>query len=204
MRLNKTWFVSFPRSGHHMTIQMLRSYFGDDLRYVARYETDLQNHPETNLVKSHDFELVDVPTDEWKYIVLLRDPLEAIQSWYDLEVGDEKKSCEQDAFFKEKLEFWKGFVEKWVIGQQKRALIFHYRQMTTRPIPTLARVIRHISEGPLDVERLIQATKHVVDTGFRPNSYFGDPKWSGNKIVIRNDDLIERFSSMSGDKVDST
>lgn len=107
--MRKITCVTFPRSGHHMLINVLLKYFSGNLNYLEtggdKTETmcvdvltagDLQycefykhceqipcSNPKTNFQKNHDFGLKLPQTDKDFYIVLYRHPLESIVSIYN-------------------------------------------------------------------------------------------------------------------------
>jgi hypothetical protein len=105
--MNKVESISFPRSRHKLTTDLLRAYFGPAFRYA---DDDLNIPPDFDFLKRHDFDL-DVPilTDRW-YVVQVRDPFEAIHSWAAMDGSDYRQ------VFRDKLGYWSGFVRKWVLS----------------------------------------------------------------------------------------
>lgn len=124
-----------PRSGHHALVRCLLDLLPDELSYCDFYRHCRQvpcTDPATNYHKTHDFDLRLPIRDDLKYIVQIRNPLEAIPSWYKYKfnhpytrsgergwkkvldcwlLGDNRLHWE--FFFRQKTDYWKGFARKW-------------------------------------------------------------------------------------------
>lgn len=131
----KLFIVSFPRSGHHACVGFLNKVSDFANHYCEFYTCTKQNGASieceySNLqytkkklgcaagnryLKNHDFDLNLPFHKDCKYIVQYRHPFLSILSWYEMETGKGKDlPCWAD-FFKEKLEFWLQFIDKWVV-----------------------------------------------------------------------------------------
>lgn len=173
--IKKTEFITFPRSGHHFLERTLRRYFGDEFKYCEKYtEPDKRFEvcPETNAEKNHDFGLLTPIRDDRQYVVQVRDPFEAIQSWAELE---KIEKAVLPFFWKEKLEYFRGFVEKWVINDVPNRIVIHYRELADFPAETAYLVTTHITGKPgylQDFFRLRGITKEEVRNalGVRPGN----------------------------------
>jgi len=86
--------VSFPRSGHHMMIMLLRSIFeasGQHWNYCERYQPNHKCGDEHNIRKSHDFDLTLTVTPGQTYVVMVRrDRFRQLESYY-------RFNCKQEA-----------------------------------------------------------------------------------------------------------
>lgn len=93
--------------------------------------------------KSHDFHLSDpiLNTPGVRYVVLIRHPIPAIISWFELELREQPKLPDTAerfrGFFRSGLQFWERFVRKWVLpGADAPAFkscarkVFSYDQLT--------------------------------------------------------------------------
>jgi hypothetical protein len=116
--MRKVICVSFPRSGHHLLINILLKYFSSNVNYplTSGENTDRDcnrtliagklvyceyyNHcntmpcidKNTNFIKNHDFSLnLDILPDYY-YIILYRKPIEAIISLYEFTLKDSNKN----------------------------------------------------------------------------------------------------------------
>lgn len=127
--------VSFPRSGHHALVGFMNkvSDFADN--YCEFYSCTKHNGqtiecPFKNVnsrlkklgcgagkgyLKNHDFGLKLPYKKGCKYVVQYRHPFLSIKSWYEMESDKQKDMPEWSQFFDEKINFWIGFIEKWVI-----------------------------------------------------------------------------------------
>lgn len=87
--------VSFPRSGHHMMVKLLRSIFeasGQHWNYCERYQPNNKCGDEHNIRKSHDFELTQTVTPGQTYVVMVRrDRFRQLESYYRFNCKEEAK-----------------------------------------------------------------------------------------------------------------
>ncbi len=148
--MNRILNISFPRSGSHLTCEVLSNYFGDSFKF-CNYHTDFRKRPElckeTNFTKNHDHDLTwPVNFDHCdKYLVTVRNPLYAIASWrvhHRDEGGDIVESQERS---KQKVKFWADWVNKWVLSDIPNRLIVQYESMVTSPNRTFSQIVNFIS-----------------------------------------------------------
>jgi hypothetical protein len=154
--------VSFPRSGHHMQVDLLEDYFGPSFQYCEFYEVCHQRPcPATvnHLQKSHDDGL-DLRVDEdLDYLIQYRHPLFAIASEFELGVRrgtiDDAEQVWQP-FAVDKLGRWKAWVQKWVLDNKNpRALLFAYEEVLADPPAALARLAMFFApDDPLDRDQI--------------------------------------------------
>ena len=164
--------VSYPRSGHHMLVRLLTGYFGDALHYCEYYEHCQQSpcsDPLTNFQKNHDFDLA-LPNDAGRrYIIQYRHPVTAIISWFELalkngwkhDVREDTRECFA-RFLRDKMQYWRGFVRKWVIDNDHPAtVVLPYVQFSDQPESHFRQVLELIAPGhPVDEKLLVASLDH--------------------------------------------
>lgn len=149
----RTENVCFPRSGHHALKDVLADYFEDDFHYCELYlepQKNLEVCAATNYQKQHDFDLSTPVKTDRRYIVQVRNPIAAIQSWMDLDVRTGERAPFEyheawHAEFVNRLRFWKEFVEKWYVQRIERRFIIQYERLVARPRPTCISVIQFLT-----------------------------------------------------------
>lgn len=153
----RTMAVSFPRSGHHWLQRMLQEYFGDRLHYCESYvnpELKMGECKATNYQKSHDFSLDD-PIEKYQYLVQVREPEAALQSWYKLGWEDGSVLGSYEAFHRCKSAYWVAFLNKWTREDWKsksRRLVLYYSDLRRDPINKMALVIGFLTRNEEDVD----------------------------------------------------
>lgn len=153
--------VSFPRSGHKLVTDLLRAYFGPDFIYS---DGDLVVTPGAHWLKHHDEDLTLPVESTQRYIVQVRDPFDSMHSWYDMTrklVGLRESRATFTGIFSEKLDYWSGFVRKWVLTEHPNVWVFHYRDVVTQPVEALARMLQVFGESPSGWGRIVEAVKRV-------------------------------------------
>lgn len=166
--MHKTEAITFPRSGHHLLKNILEYYFEGQLHYCSLYsdppEMQLGTSPVTNFQKNHDFELATPVLEDRRYIVQIRDPIDAIESWFhmDRRVGWGGAGLPDYPQWKEfcsgKMGYYAKFVDKWVFNHVSNRLIVSYYDLLHRPENTITSVIQHFC-GTADIssKRLVEA-----------------------------------------------
>lgn len=145
MPIHPTECVSYPRSGHHALVSVLQAYFGNEFHYCESYETPHlkigQPGVLTNYQKNHDFGMDTELVPGRRYLVQIRHPLEAIESWeeHDLLVGAEPSTPQA------KLNQWVWFVNKWLYSPVPQRLVVWYQDLVTRPFEVCTSVIQFIT-----------------------------------------------------------
>jgi hypothetical protein len=164
--IGRTENICYPRSGHHLLVNILVRYFDDKLKYCEYYSDEehrLDVCPETNYQKNHDFRLTTPILQNLKYVVQIREPFEAITSHYELEVNLGKidpLKFDKKEYLTRKFKYFSEFCQKWVIDDVPNRLIITYRELTDTPFVTAGRVISHITNSAsVDVPRLDKAVK---------------------------------------------
>jgi len=152
----RTACVSFPRSGHHALTAVLRHYFGDELRYCDNYTSSdldqMHNNVLTNFQKEHDLVLDYLLMPDVKYLIQVRNPVHAIQSWIDFDAVVTGINANQtpDAWkktFSERLNFWNAWYQKWVLSDIVPRLVVEYESLVASPVSTIQQVILFMTNG---------------------------------------------------------
>jgi hypothetical protein len=192
--------MTFPRSGHRLLVSMLRQYFfnGEPVArenglYVSDVFTYCPNyghcraHPcsdaRTNFQKDHDFELDTPISATMAHVVQYRHPVNSLISWYVFALArkniprDSRRSWER--FARMQITFWKGFVDKWVLGPVPNRVAIRYEAFVERPEEQLRAVLGAFG-APVDEGRA-RAAVRAMDVGFKNQArdfrYF-DPGYS--------------------------
>jgi hypothetical protein len=137
--------ISYPRSGHHALVDLLRAYFGEGFVYgeIYREPTAVLGSlfPPVNYQKNHDFDLLTPVDAARNYLVQVRNPLESIESWetFDRRVGHTPDTAEA------RLDFWNAFVKKWVFGEVPNRLVVWYEDLVGAPVETCTAVIQFLT-----------------------------------------------------------
>lgn len=161
--IHKTECISFPRSGHHGLKMVLADYFGEEFHCCDNYVDDpsfrLGVHEATNYCKEHDLNLDHPVNPAFRYLVQVRDPLYAIPSWieFDSRVGAVRRTESREEWFKiykERVAFWQGWVEKWVLSDIWPRLVVHYDTLVANPFSTCESVVQFMTGEHPDPKRL--------------------------------------------------
>lgn len=154
--------ISFPRSGHHLLTSLLQEFFGGQLVFHSVYEnTGTQPIGEhgsvTNYQKNHDFDLTTLVREDRNYVVQLRNPIDSLASWreLDLRTGALFKADPADRAVwrdesKSRLEYFTGFTTKWLFSYVPNRLVVFYEDLVGRPEEVLTSVVQHL-RGKQDV-----------------------------------------------------
>jgi len=128
--MNKTLCITFPRSGHHLLVNILCKYFSNDVTFqeIQGDETTVHcrdviiagdfkycefynhcqsipcSHADTTFTKNHDFGFNVRITDRFNYLVLYRHPIASIVSWYEYILNTPLKNAFTAQMFVHKLE----------------------------------------------------------------------------------------------------
>ena len=138
--LDKVVCCSFPRSGQSLVRPVVMDYFGEKLKYCEWYdESHLRPNvcEETNFVKTHDRDLNWHIREDWKYLVLIRNPLDAVSSW---RIMEQEKNYNAGW----KLDLWARWTTRWVINPVPNRLIVSYESMVNNPQLTLMKIVDFI------------------------------------------------------------
>jgi len=158
--MNRIQNISYPRSGHHLLVNLLHDHLGDAFKYADPYgwhnekgektksepKKTLEDSPNCNYAKNHDFDLkLEVnPNSDITHIIQIRKPLPAIVSYFQFTVDegaipDTKESWR--AFAVEKAAYWQAFYEKWVLVPPSTSMLLWYDELISEPVLSLSQVL---------------------------------------------------------------
>lgn len=154
LNLRRTRFVTWPRSGHHWTVDLLKTAMPFKFRYLEHYSDggSLETHPRHNAQKTHDLQL-DVPVSRsYHYVVQVRNFEDSTLSWFKIEPDWN----DLETFRNEKREYRDKWMAKWVDGDVPNRLIVRYEEMVEDPKKWLMKVLFHIVRNlPPDTAELL-------------------------------------------------
>lgn len=203
--------VSYPRSGHHLTVRLLNAYFQDQFRYCGFYDQPAGccgqfpcTASNVNLTKNHDMDLgislsLGLPKlPEIPYLVLVRNFLDAVVSDYSLFLRrhpDDHRDTWQE-FAGRKMEYYRRFVRKWLLAEDGlEKLVVRYEDLTTQPEASLGRMVQFFhSPDPIELDRLRTVVKDALLEDVRPTQTEIVPQFG-----VRNRRKIEDFQHYDPD-----
>lgn len=149
--------VSYPRSGHSMTVRIVRRYFGSEFRFCEFYndyhgdccKSFPCTNPAVSFTKNHDFDLTDpanpgIPKlDGVPYLVMVRNFLETTVSGYNLFLRRNPDTPETwQRYVRLKLQHYRRFVHKWVLSDDSiEKVVVRYEDLTADPASVLKKVL---------------------------------------------------------------
>lgn len=153
--MKRTILTSFPRSGHHLLLGYLQSYYGPSLKYCDPYVCG--DCPEANILKSHDLELLDPIQGDGRIVLTRRDKLAALQSWFDFTVRHGKQEDSQDSW-KKFHDYGSTFYDLWLQKWTAVGPVFFYEDLVQQPQRVVFPAIQIISGGG----NVIRAMKAIL------------------------------------------
>ena len=176
---NKTFLISYPRSGHHLLVDSLLKYYGNSFKGrswevitkragklcycpesgIARRSNFNCINKDVNLKKDHDLNL-DLEIDpKYKYIVLYRHPFKSIISSFFIGKNKYGDKLSREDFFTHflpiKLKYWRGFTYKWVRDDSDHKMHITYVNLVDDFEDTVKKVVQFLqSEEEIDEERI--------------------------------------------------
>ncbi len=165
--------VSFPRSGHHILVDVLSNYFGSTFQYCGYYLRCEQrpcaarvNH----LQKNHDHELT-LPSDaHHDYLIQYRHPLHSITSHYEHKLRHGEIAPEQDSraaweeFALASVGHWRQWAQKWLIANTNpRAFKLAYEEIMADTPGVLSRLVQFFGPShPVDLGHLHRIIRRLA------------------------------------------
>ena len=143
--------------------------------YYCACDAHCNNFPcidkRTNFQKHHDYNLELGMKDGFKYILMYRDPLETLVSLYNYHLkkpydyffGEKVEDTSEgwEFFAKLAIEYWKGFIDKWIFEKNINdgdVLFIDYTEIIGRPFSTFFNIIRFIApDEKVDTKLLREA-----------------------------------------------
>lgn len=155
------YLVSYPRSGQHFVQRLIRRVLARD-DYCELYTCRVQGCPGRRMPladrspcpagrriqKSHDFNLSQPRHAAARYAVMIRNPVAAIMSWYEMDTGTAARDLYTPrpvpvqfadspetwrAYASERARYWSAFVLKWLTDPPPNVKAFRYEALTGDP-----------------------------------------------------------------------
>ena len=134
--IRRTQGVSIPRSGHAITFQLGRRYFGDKFVYCDPDGTNFCScrtvpcvNPETTFGKNHDFALRKstgvILRKDVDYLIQYRNPVHSITSNFQLYLKRHPEALSEEGWKKfayRDIYYWNHFIDKWVLDYPDNAI----------------------------------------------------------------------------------
>jgi hypothetical protein len=165
--------VSWPRSGHHMLVRLLKLYFGSEFNYYNSYADDVPfdgvvpppNKNNIHFSKSHDFNLDMPQLAGQKYLVQYRDFINSTVSNYELFVlhGGEDSPASFQTHASNEFSRYKRFMSKWVTTNFKgTGLLIEYNNFLENPQKILKQSVLFFKpDSAVNLKKIEQAIARV-------------------------------------------
>lgn len=174
--------VSWPRSGHHLLVDLLTAYFGQMFQYCQFYgkdkdccgKTPCEWRDKIHFTKNHDFALSVPRQKDVVYLLQYRDFLPSVASEFELYVrnGNEDSEASFKSFSQQRAKSYKNFMAKWNAAEPQVEAIYRlsYERLTAEPELVLPEVLRlfdpDISIDETRMKQVISSVrKNMVDKG---------------------------------------
>ncbi|MDP7129984.1 MAG: hypothetical protein QF437_05820 [Planctomycetota bacterium] len=168
--IRRTQGVSIPRSGHAITFQLGRRYFGDKFVYCDPDGTNFCScrtvpcvNPETTFGKNHDFALRKstgvILRKDVDYLIQYRNPVHSITSNFQLYLKRHPEALSEEGWKKfayRDIYYWNHFIDKWVLDYPDNAIppfYLTYEELVGSPIDKAREIIAFMSDGDVDDEQ---------------------------------------------------
>lgn len=157
--------VSWPRSGHHLVVNVLHEYFENEFAYCEFYtpsdcckSAPCARREYIKLSKNHDFLLKMPIVVDYPHFIQYRSFLPSVVSAFELfiEQGQPDTFTSFEKFATKEARIYNKFLAKWVFGTKRprERLILRYEDLTSeRGVYLISDVIRFFAKN------------HCVDTG---------------------------------------
>lgn len=167
--------VSWPRSGHHLLVRLLKFYFGDKMRYCDYYggiegcckTLPCTREADIDFTKSHDFDLTLPQIKGRKYLIQYREFLPSTVSNFELFLLHKPRDLDTRqgfaTFVSKQFTAHRRFMDRWVYSEfGSSQLQLSYEQLLAYPKESLRLVVWWLDpQDPLDDARLDQAIAQV-------------------------------------------
>jgi hypothetical protein len=157
----RVYLVSYPRSGQHFLERLIRRVTGKD-DYCTLYGCRVKDCPGRgrplaekspcpagrHIQKTHDFDGAFPRDATSRYVVIIRDPVPAIMSWYELDTRTATRVLDPrpmrtprfddspDLWHRlavDRARYWSTFVLKWLTDPAENVRCFHYERLVSDP-----------------------------------------------------------------------
>jgi hypothetical protein len=150
--------VSWPRSGHHLLVELLGRYFGSRFAYCEFHQAEdcckevpCVRRDRITLSKNHDLDLLTPIAPDVPYLIQYRDFLPSVVSDYELFKNWRGEDSPQafEHFAKWQTDRYVKFYVKWISAWSpcRNKLVVKYENLMAKPAWTLASVAEFFSPG---------------------------------------------------------
>lgn len=164
--------VSWPRSGHHLLVRLLRLYYGPDFAYCAFYnqgpgccgQAPCARPGRVRFSKNHDFDGTLKLRRRQPCIVQIRAFPPSVVSNFELYLrqGGRDDAASFARFASAEFTRYRAFRDKWVRAPAARGLtVIDYADLVARPAAELSRALAVFGTDRPDPDRLARAVAHV-------------------------------------------
>jgi hypothetical protein len=134
--------VSWPRSGHHLAVNVLKEYFGVNFSYCEFYTPKdccrafpCVRRDSVKFSKNHDFHLRAPISDSSPYLIQYRAFLPSVVSAYEMFVAQGQPDTPDsfENFATSVSGMYNAFLERWVFGTHspRERLVLRYEEITS-------------------------------------------------------------------------
>jgi hypothetical protein len=203
--------ASIPRSGHHFLSRILRSYFGEEIRYCSYYKVKncckqipcVRNEGKEIVYQKHHDQFFTLPPNlpGVTYIVQHRHPVPEALSDLELHIKRHAKEGKRDyttsrrrfiSWLGRKIWYYKMFHDKWIAPAPHNAILVDYEDLARDTVGTVEEILIRLGLTP-SRERLEAAVASVQD--YRtPNQVYKPRVVEDSKHFDR--ELFSEFESM--------
>lgn len=155
---------TFPRSGHFVIHAVLVDYFGENLNWCDIHQTGdegFEKNPNCNMEKHHDFELDLKINRQRNYLIGIRNPLDAIAGYQAMKVREGSGLEDWRPWRKEQLEYYRGFVQKWIYDPVPNRLVVRYERMVENPLYVFERIVEFMTGEKARTELLAEIVHNM-------------------------------------------
>ena len=143
--------VSWPRSGHHLLVRILRQYFKNRFSYCEFYgsancckKIPCSYAGYINFSKNHDYKSIVPILEKHNYLIQYREFIPSVISDYELYCcTDEDNKQNFQNFSIDSLKKYKLFISKWSRANSKQSYLYYlsYEKLTLQPKKEIRKII---------------------------------------------------------------
>lgn len=166
MKFNSFTGISFPRSGHHLLVNVLEEYFGDKFEYCEFYtpenccgKTPCLCSDRVWLSKNHDYHSSVPILPCVNYLIQYRSYLPAVISDYELHARNKGRD-DRELFRKyaiNRKRHYLDFMTRWseAVADGSSFVRISYERMTAKPLDVFSRLVKEFQpDVPVDVNKI--------------------------------------------------
>lgn len=155
--INKTYLVSFPRSGHHLLVRGLQRVMEHKLIYSEFYTVkhNFSTCRFVNLQKSHDFDLQQEIKPDYKYVVLIRNMEDALISWW--KTTDRKVKLAN--FIRRNEKYYLDFMMKWSNPAERKVIDYDWFIWNKYSVIESCCELMGHTPNPMEIKEFVKSEK---------------------------------------------